>query len=118
MKKLITNIIFISCSISYQLCFADVATCTGKVNKLANEVPNGFYMSLADSGYMKICNPEQDSFLVTPQNCKHIASLAALAYATGKDLTVIVQNAPGANCSDIPDNHDADVSYVAIEPQP
>lgn len=116
-KKMTIKVLIISSLVVSPLCYAEVVSCTGKVNQLSNQVPNGFYMSVADSGNMQICNPEQDTFSVTPQNCKHIASLAALAYATGKDLTVTVENAPGANCSDITDDYDADISYVGIQQQ-
>lgn len=100
-----------------QVCIADTATCIGPVVQLTNQVPDGFFLKLADSGLMKMCNPEVDTFLVTPQNCKHIASLASLAYATGKNLTVTIANSPGPNCADIPDGLGADVSYVGIDPQ-
>lgn len=116
-KKITMKTLIISSLLASPLCYADVISCTGKVNQLSNQVPNGFYMSVADSGNMQICNPEQDTFSVTPQNCKHIASLAALAYATGKELTVTIENAPGANCSDITDDYDADISYVGIQQQ-
>jgi len=116
-KKMMMSVTFITSLLMATLSFAEVVTCTGKVNQLSNDVPDGFFMSVADSGVIKICNPEQDSHSVTPQNCKHIASLAALAYATGKNLTVTVDNAPTTQCAGLPDDHDSDISYVGILPQ-
>lgn len=99
--------------------FAAPVTCKGKVSQLTNEVPNGFYMKVADSGKMKVCNPEEITFSVTPQNCKHIASLASLAYLSGKDLTVIVEDTTGKTlCSEILDGYEADITYVGLDPVP
>jgi hypothetical protein len=119
MKSIYKQVVFLVFLTSGQVCFSDVVTCVGKVNKLSNQVPNGFFMSVSDSGNMKICDPEITTYQVTPQNCKLIASLTSLAYATGKDLTVVVENALGANCDslDIPDDHEADISFIGIEPQ-
>jgi hypothetical protein len=93
---------------------AATAVCTGAVERIAYHQPDGLYLKIADSGIMKVCDPQQAFFRTSPESCKLIATLATTARATDKQIQIYVDNAPDANCSSIPSWFGADVRFVEL----
>ena len=63
---------------------ADTAVCTGPLTTVANHANgvNGLYVIVGGSNIIRVCSFTAAQFTVTPEDCKHMASLAALAFAT------------------------------------
>lgn len=94
--------------------FSATAVCTGPIHAVSNHVPGGVYVRVADSDIMRICVPGAMSFRTNAENCKHYLAIAMLAVATGKAVTIYVDNAPTTACASITAWHDADVRYFHI----
>ncbi|MEC4729053.1 hypothetical protein HWQ46_26425 [Shewanella sp. D64] len=93
---------------------AATAICTGKVDRLAYHQPDGLYLRVADSGIMKVCNPQVKFYRTSPESCKLIATLATTARATDKSVQIYIDNAPGTNCSSITNWFSADIRFVEL----
>lgn len=98
---------------------ADTAVCSGKLTKLANHANggNGLYVVVGDSTIIRVCSFTASQFTVTPDDCKHMASVAALAYATGDTVTFYIDNAPSTVCSAVPGWFVANTRYFAVSKQ-
>lgn len=95
---------------------ADTAVCTGKVTTVGNHAigSNGLWVVVAGSNIIRVCSFNQTQFSVTTEDCKHMASIAALAIATDASVTFYVDNAPSTSCAAIPAWHVANTRYFAI----
>lgn len=95
---------------------ADTAVCTGKLTTLANHVNgnNGLHVVVGNSNIIRVCSFTATQFTVTPEDCRHMASIAALAYATGDTVTFYIDNAPSTACSSVPAWHAANTRYFAM----
>jgi hypothetical protein len=82
--------------------FSDTAVCTGPVKYVAQHVPGWVVIAVGSSTSFFLCNLDNQTFLVTPQACKSFLALAIAAQAQNRSATVYVDNAPTANCADIP----------------
>lgn len=93
---------------------AETAICTGSVERLAYHQPDGLWLALGSTPIFKVCSPESLFKRTSPENCRFIASLVTTARATGKNLSVYIDNAPTTSCSDIPNWFEADVRFVEL----
>ena len=95
---------------------ADTAVCSGKVITLANHANgiNGLYVVVGSSNIIRVCSFTTSQFTVTPEDCRHLASIAALAYATGDGVTFYIDNAPATGCSSVPAWFVANTRYFAV----
>jgi hypothetical protein len=94
---------------------AATAVCSGPVLEVGNHAPGGLYVRLADAGgIMKICDFNVTWFRTTPADCKQHLATAQLALATGKTVSVYVDNAPTTACSSIVNWNGYDVRYFGI----
>jgi hypothetical protein len=96
--------------------FAETAVCNGPVERLSHHEPGGLYLKVAGSGIMKICDPQVQHSVTTPENCKMIIAMAMMARSQSKNLIVYVDNAPTTACTEIPDWHEARVRFVEVQP--
>jgi hypothetical protein len=95
---------------------ADTAVCTGSLTTVGNHANgiNGLYVIVAGSNQIRVCSFTVTQFSVTPEDCKHMASIAALAFATDASVTFYVDNAPSTSCTSIPAWHVANTRYFAL----
>ncbi len=114
MKKLIC---FAILSLISAFAFSATAICEGKIAALSNHVPGGVHVSLEGKNVIKLCNPEQQLYRTTPENCKQIYSMAAMAFAADYEVLFYVDNAPTTSCSDIQSWHAADLRYFVVQKQ-
>jgi hypothetical protein len=96
---------------------ADTAVCTGTLTTLANHANggNGLYVVVGSSNVIKVCSFTATQYTVTPEDCKHMASLAALAFATDAAVVFYVDNAPTSACSSVPAWFGANTRYFALQ---
>jgi hypothetical protein len=99
-----------------QIANADTAVCTGKITTLGNHVNgnNGLHVVVGNSNIIRVCSFTTPQFTVTPDDCKHMASIAALAYATGDSVTFYIDNAPTTACTSVPSWFMANTRYFAV----
>ena len=95
---------------------ADTAVCVGMLTSVGNHANggNGLYVIVAGSNQIRVCSFTTTQFTVTPEDCKHMASLAALAFATDASVTFYVDNAPSTSCTAIPAWHVANTRYFSL----
>jgi hypothetical protein len=95
---------------------ADTAVCIGKITNIGNHTMghNGLLVTIGSGNYIKVCSFASQEFSVTPEDCKHMASLAATAFVTDSTVTFYVDNAPTSNCADIPAWHHANTRFFAL----
>jgi hypothetical protein len=95
---------------------AETAVCVGPVTTLANHANgnNGLHVVIGNGPIIRVCSFNSTQFTVTPDDCKHMASLAATAFATGAIVTFYVDNAPSNQCSSIANWHSANTRYFAL----
>jgi hypothetical protein len=95
---------------------ADTAVCNGTLTTVGNHANgiNGLYVVVAGSNIIKVCSFTTTQFTVTPDDCKHMANLAALAFATEATVTFYVDNAPSTSCTAIPSWHAANTRYFSV----
>jgi hypothetical protein len=93
---------------------ADTAVCIGKLTKVANHANLGLHVVIESYPIVSICSFNASQFRITPEDCKHMASLAAIAFATDTPVVLYVDNAPTTNCADIPNWHVSDTRYFAV----
>ncbi|MEO8018731.1 MAG: hypothetical protein ABI769_13025 [Pseudomonadota bacterium] len=95
---------------------ADTAVCNGKLTTVGNHANgiNGLYVVVGDSNIIRVCNFAATQFTVTVDDCKHMASLAALAFATEASVTFYIDNAPSTVCSAIPGWFVANTRYFSV----
>ena len=95
---------------------ADTAVCNGTLTTVGNHANgiNGLYVVVAGSNVIRVCSFTSTQFTVTPDDCKHMASLAALAFATEATVTFYVDNAPSTSCTAIPGWHVANTRYFSV----
>ena len=72
------------------------------------------YVTVAGSNRIRVCSFTAAQYTVTPEDCKHMASLAALAFATDASVTFYVDNAPSSSCTEIPAWHIANTRYFSL----
>src|SRR5689334_9808747 len=67
---------------------AATAICQGKITSLASHAPGGLYVTIEGTSFsgLKVCDFDSTQFSISAANCKHIASLATLAFAMGKQV--------------------------------
>lgn len=92
------------------------AWCKGKLTLVAQHAPDGLYVELdsAPGIPIRICSFSEKVFRTTADGCKHIASLASMAYAARDNVTIVVDNAPTTQCNSITPWFGADVRYFAL----
>lgn len=95
---------------------AETAVCRGVVTTVANHANgnNGLHVVIGNGPIIRVCSFNSTQFTVTPEDCKHMASLAATAFATGANVTFYVDNAPTTECSGIVNWHTANTRYFAL----
>jgi hypothetical protein len=95
---------------------ADTAVCIGTLTTVGNHAAgiNGLYVMVAGSNQIRVCSFTATQFTVTPEDCKHMASVAALAFATEASVTFYVDNAPSTSCTGIPAWHVANTRYFSV----
>ena len=95
---------------------AETAVCRGVVTTVANHANgnNGLHVVIGNGPIIRVCSFNNAQFTVTPEDCKHMASLAATAFATGAMVTLYVDNAPTTECSGIVNWHTANTRYFAL----
>jgi hypothetical protein len=83
---------------------ADTAVCTGKLTTLGNHANGytGLWIVAGNNNIIRICSFNETQFSVTVEDCKHMASLAAEAFAMDANVTFYVDNAPSTVCTAIP----------------
>jgi hypothetical protein len=98
---------------------ADTAICTGTLTHIANHANgiNGLYVVVGSSNTIRVCSFTAMQFSVTPEDCRHMASIAALAFATQDQVTFYVDNAPSTSCSAIPAWFVSNTRYLAVSKQ-
>jgi hypothetical protein len=94
---------------------AVTAVCTGTVSRLAYHAPDGLYLVIGNSTIFKVCSPQVQVHRTSPESCKMIASLATTAKITGKQLQVVIDNAPTTSCADITDWFSADIRFIELK---
>ena len=95
---------------------ADTAVCQGRISSMASHAPGGLYLQIEGFtwNFFKVCDFDASQFDISPANCRHIASLAELAFATGKQVIIYVDNAPTTACSSIPNWHTSNTRYFYV----
>lgn len=108
--------VFVAAVCMAQLANADTAVCTGRITTLGNHVNgnNGLHVVVGNSNIIRVCSFTTTQFTVTPEDCKHMASIAALAYATGDSVTFYIDNAPTTACSSVASWTAANTRYFAV----
>lgn len=101
-------------ALSTSSAFAATAQCVGLVKEVGNHVPGGLYVSVADSGHTKICDLNVVFFRTTPADCKQHLATAQLALATGKTVSLWVDNAPTTACASITTWGSSDLRYFSV----
>ena len=94
--------------------YADTAVCTGKLTTVANHANLGLLVVVENYSIISVCSFNATQFRITPEDCKHMASLAALAFASDTAVVLYVDYAPTTNCADIPNWHISDTRYFAL----
>lgn len=96
---------------------ADTAVCTGPVSTVAHHANglNGLYVVVGSSNVIRVCSFTATQFTVAPEDCKHMASLAALAFATDTAVVFYIDNAPSTACSSVPAWFTANTRYFALQ---
>jgi hypothetical protein len=96
---------------------ADTAVCTGSLTLVANHANgiNGLYVAFSGSNRIRVCSFTATQFTVTPEDCKHMASLASLAFATDTTVIFYIDNAPSTECASVPAWHIANTRFFALQ---
>jgi hypothetical protein len=97
--------------------FADTAVCTGKISTLGNHGNglNGLSIAIGTNNMIRVCSFTATQFSVTAEDCRHLASIAAMAFAMDTNVVLYVDNAPSTACSAIPGWHVSNTRYFATE---
>lgn len=105
-------------ALSTSSAFAATAQCVGKVTEIGNHVPGGVYVRVAAAGITKICDLNAVYFRTTPADCKQHLATAMLAFATGKTVSLYIDNAVTTACTEtgVPGWSGSDVRYFSIIP--
>jgi hypothetical protein len=95
---------------------ADTAVCSGLITQIANHANggNGLYVVVGNGSIFKVCSFTSTQFTVSPEDCRHMASLAQMAMATEKNVSIWIDNAPTAACASIGNWHVANVRYFNV----
>jgi hypothetical protein len=95
---------------------ADTAVCTGALTTVGNHANgvNGLYVVVGGSNIIRVCSFTAAQFTVTPEDCKHMASLAEMAFAMNANVTFYIDNAPSTSCTAIPSWHIANTRYFSL----
>lgn len=94
--------------------FADTAVCQGKITTIGNHA-NGLSFAIGTGSMIRVCSFTAAQNGVSVEDCKHMASVAALAFAADSTVTLYVDNAPTTACSSIPGWHIAQTRYLGVE---
>ncbi len=94
--------------------FAGSVYCTGKLTDVAYHEPGGLYLTIGSNKIFKVCDPSAQFFRTNPENCKMVLSMALAVRMSNKQITVLVDNAPGSDCASIPSWFGADVRFVNV----
>ena len=115
-RKLIIGLYF--CSVYTSSAYAATAQCVGKVTEVGNHVPGGVHVRVAAAGITKICDLNALYFRTTPADCKQHLATAMLALATGKTVSLWIDNAVTTACTatGVPEWSGSDVRYLSIIP--
>jgi hypothetical protein len=93
---------------------ADTAVCIGKLTSVGNHAQNGLIVAVGTGNAIRVCSFNAAQFSITADDCKHMASLAATAFATDTSIVFYVDNAPSTDCAAIPGWHVANTRYFAV----
>ena len=94
--------------------FADTAVCQGKITTIGNHA-NGLSFAIGTGGMIRVCSFTAAQNGVSVEDCKHMASVAALAFASDANVVLYVDNAPTTACSSIPGWHVSQTRYLGVE---
>ena len=94
---------------------AATAVCTGNITTVANHAGLGLLLVVGTNNVVSVCSFNSTQFSITPEDCKHMASLAALAFATDVPVVLYVDNPPTINCNEIPNWYVANTRYLALQ---
>lgn len=108
--------VLLLCALPATSLHAATAVCVGKVLAIANHTPGGLFLQIEGATLVKVCDFDANQFSVTPNNCRHLASLASMAYAMDKQIQIYIDNAPSTVCSAIPPWHTSDTRYFHLYP--
>jgi hypothetical protein len=96
---------------------ADTAVCIGKISTIGNHGngQNGLSIAIGTNNMIRVCSFTATQFSITAEDCKHLASIAATAFAMDTNVVLYVDNAPSTACSAIPGWHLSNTRYFATE---
>ena len=89
-------------ALSTSAAYAATAVCQCRVIEVGNHVPGGVYVRVADAGITKICDLNVAYGRVTPADCRQDLATAQLAFATAKQVSMWLDNAPTTACASVP----------------
>lgn len=95
---------------------AATAVCTGRVLMIGNHTPGGLYVQLQGMNMIKFCDFDASQYSVTPNSCRHFASLAAMAYTMEQRIHLYIDNAPTTACDSMWNWFVADTRYLQLMP--
>jgi hypothetical protein len=100
-----------------QFTAAATAICVGKITGLGNHAngSNGLLVSINNSPSVRVCSFSATQFTVTAEDCRHMASLAATAFAMDVTVVLYVDNAPTTDCAALPNYILSNTRYMGIE---
>ena len=115
-RNIVKKYIFVFALYS-QFSMAGDLVCDKKIAEIGNHAPGGLYIRQESGGLptVKLCSFTEKSFRTSPEDCKQIASNAAMAYAMGKSFKVHVDGVDETSCGDIPNWTTLDVRYTSIK---
>jgi hypothetical protein len=110
-KNLIVALLAIATPVA---ALADTAVCQGKITTIGNHA-NGLAFAIGTGNMIRVCSFTAAQFGVSVEDCKHMASIAALAFASDANVVLYVDNAPTTACSSVPGWHISQSRYLGVE---
>jgi len=116
LKKILIFFVFLP---SYAL--SGTLMCEQKIAEIGNHAPGGLFIrqeSSADKpGFpmLKLCSFTGQQNRTTAEDCKHIASVAAMAYAMGKIVRIHIDNTDETSCTALTNWQAVDLRYFSIK---
>ena len=109
-RKVWLMIVSISILFSSSITFA--AVCDSTIESMGNHKPGGLIVKLWNTPKVKICDFDTNQYEMSASDCKHMASLASMAYAMGKVVRLHTDDT--YSCSTLPSWGAVNVIYFGI----
>lgn len=93
---------------------AETAVCNGQITYNAQHAPGHLSVGVGGGPVIRICSFNEQQYSISPAGCKHMAAIAMMALASGKQAVLYVDNAPSTSCADIPNWHISDTRYFYV----